>query len=286
MRKNSIKFGALIFVVILMLALQTAQSSDLNWNAFSKNLVKALKSGNTGLQQSAMQKVVLYGSQLNVKEAEFDVMRIFRSDQNQGIRLLALMALVHMDSNWAIGFLKTQIEFEEDPFIKRQLTLMTSDKFQRKTGELDVTAAMKDFETLQKQIEVISLEEAVYTFQEDADGKILDGSANKYIIRFNKGGLPPVESFWSITMYDSKTQFQIANPLNRYLINEPMLPAMKLDADQGLTIYLQSESPGTEKESNWLPAPEGEFYLVMRLYWPQRDVLEGIWKAPKVEKVK
>lgn len=287
MRKFSSRLAIFLLVAIFIIGLQTVQSSELDWKVFSKNLVKALKSENPGLQQSAMQMVVRYGNRLNVKEAEFDVMRVFRNNKSQGTRLLALMALMDMDSKWAVGFLKTQIEFEQDPLIKKQLTLLTSDSYQkRQAAEANMNAAMQDFETLQKQIEVVSLEEAVYTFQNDSEGKILDGSKNKYLIRFKKGELPPVESFWSITMYDSKTQFQIANPLNRYLINEPMVPVMKLDEDGGLSIYLQSESPGAEKESNWLPAPEGEFYLVMRLYWPQRDVLEGIWKAPKVEKVK
>jgi hypothetical protein len=286
MRKFSNKVSMLIFITIFMLGLQAVQATDLNSKAFSKNLIKALKSGNPGLQQSAMQMVIRYGSLLDVKEAEFDVMRIFRSDKSQGTRLLALMALIDMDSKWAVGFLRTQVEFEKDPMIKKQLTLLTSDSYQKKAAEADMTAAMKDFATLQKQIEVISLEEAVYTFQNDSKGNPLDGAKNQHMIHFKKDELPPVESFWSITMYDKETQFQIANPLNRYLINEPMIPELKLDKDGALTIYLQSDSPGAEKESNWLPAPKGEFYLVMRLYWPQRDVLEGIWKAPQVEKAK
>ena len=72
-------------------------------------------------------------------------------------------------------------------------------------------------------------------------------------------------------MYDGKTQLLIKNPINRYLINSPMLPEMKKNADGSLTLYIQKDSPGKDKESNWLPAPDGPIYLVMRLYWPKDD---------------
>jgi hypothetical protein len=78
----------------------------------------------------------------------------------------------------------------------------------------------------------------------------------------------------------------VANPINRYLINSPMLPDMKKDADGGLTLYIQNKSPGAELESNWLPAPEGAFGMYMRLYWPKEAALDGSWKGPKLEKVK
>src|SRR5439155_14584 len=81
------------------------------------------------------------------------------------------------------------------------------------------------------------------------------------------GQQPPVNSFWSLTMYDGKTQFLIENPINRYLINSPMLPGMKTNADGSLTLYIQNKSPGADKAANWLPAPNGPIYLVMRLYW-------------------
>ena len=92
-------------------------------------------------------------------------------------------------------------------------------------------------------------------------------------------------------MYDSKSQLLIKSPLDRYLINSPMLPEMKKNADGSLTLYIQKDSPGAEKESNWLPAPNDLVYLVMRLYWPrteQPSVLpagEGTWKPPPVKKV-
>ena len=75
-----------------------------------------------------------------------------------------------------------------------------------------------------------------------------------------------------------------ANSINRYLINSPMLPDLKRDADGGLTLYVQHDSPGTDKESNWLPAPSGPFSCAMRLYWPKAEALSGKWKAPPLKK--
>jgi hypothetical protein len=92
--------------------------------------------------------------------------------------------------------------------------------------------------------------------------------------------LPPVNAFWSVTMYDGKTQLLIENPLNRYLINSPMAPDLKKNADGSLTIHIQKDSPGADLESNWLPAPDGPIYLVMRLYWPKESGLNGTWKPP------
>ena len=104
-----------------------------------------------------------------------------------------------------------------------------------------------------------------------ADGEPLDGSKHNYTITFAAGQFPPVNAFWSVTMYDGKTQLLIKNPINRYLINSPMLPSMKKNADGSLTLYIQKDSPGKDKEANWLPAPDGPIYLVMRLYWPKDD---------------
>ena len=93
-------------------------------------------------------------------------------------------------------------------------------------------------------------------------------------------------------MYDARTQLLIENPINRYLINSPMLPQLKKNADGSLTIYIQKDSPGADKESNWLPAPNGPIYLAMRLYWPKTEppsVLppgEGTWKPPGIVAVK
>jgi hypothetical protein len=125
-----------------------------------------------------------------------------------------------------------------------------------------------------------------------ADGEPLDGSKHNYTLTFAAGQYPPVNAFWSVTMYDGKTQFLIKNPIKRYLINSPMLPNMKKNADGSLTLYIQKDSPGKEKESNWLPAPNDLIYLVMRLYWPKTEppsILppgEGTWKPPGIVQVK
>jgi len=122
----------------------------------------------------------------------------------------------------------------------------------------------------------------------DATGAALDGSKHDYTLTFPAGQLPPVNAFWSVTMYDGKTQLLIENPINRYLINSPMLPSMKKNTDGSLTLYLQKDSPGKAKESNWLPAPDGPMYLVMRLYWPKDtppSILpagQGTWQPPGI----
>ncbi len=124
----------------------------------------------------------------------------------------------------------------------------------------------------------------------DTEGRTLDGSKHAYTITFAAGQLPPVNAFWSVTIYDGKTQFLIKNPINRYLINSPMLPALKKNADGSLTIYIQNKSPGPDKESNWLPAPNGPIYLAMRLYWPKTEppsilpVGKGTWQPPGVKR--
>jgi hypothetical protein len=134
--------------------------------------------------------------------------------------------------------------------------------------------------------------EAMYPMTRvDATGATLDGSQHNYTITFPPGQLPPVNAFWSVTIYDGKTQLLIENPINRYLINSPMLPGMKKNPDGSLTIYIQNKTPGKDRESNWLPAPNGPIYLVMRLYWPKTEppsILpagEGTWKPPAVKKV-
>ncbi len=134
--------------------------------------------------------------------------------------------------------------------------------------------------------------EAMYPYtRKDATGEPLDGSKHRYTLTFAPGQLPPVNAFWSVTMYDGKSQLLVKNPINRYLINSPMLPTMKKDADGSLTLYIQKDSPGADKESNWLPAPDDKIYLVMRLYWPKTtppSILpagEGTWQPPGVKRV-
>ena len=129
-------------------------------------------------------------------------------------------------------------------------------------------------------------EEAIYpAYYNDSSGQTLDGSHNRYELRFTKDQLPPVNAFWSLTMYDLPARLLVANPLNRYLINSPMLPDLKRDDDGGLTRHIQRESPGKDKESNWLPAPNGPFLLALRLYWPKADALNGTWKQPPVQRL-
>jgi hypothetical protein len=131
-----------------------------------------------------------------------------------------------------------------------------------------------------------SRQEAMYPFYfVDSDGQKLDG-ANRYTVRFAPGDLPPVNAFWSLTMYELPERLLTANPLNRYLINSAMLPQLKRDADGGIALYIQNESPGADKEANWLPAPKGPFFLAMRLYWPKPEALEGQWKQPPMQRVK
>jgi hypothetical protein len=130
-----------------------------------------------------------------------------------------------------------------------------------------------------------SEEEAIYpTYYVDADGEKLD-AAHRHALRFAPGQLPPVNSFWSLTMYELPASLLTANPINRYLLNSPMLPDFVRDADGGITLYIQHDSPGKAQEPNWLPAPKGPFSVVMRLYWPKAEALDGTWKLPPLKRV-
>jgi hypothetical protein len=125
-------------------------------------------------------------------------------------------------------------------------------------------------------------EDAIYPLNlGDDTGRPLDG-ANKYMLYFEKGATPPVDAFWSVTLYDAQG-FQVANPLNRFAVSSWM--PFKYDPDGSLTLYFQNESPGKDKEANWLPAPKGPFNLTMRLYAPKMEALTGKWSPPPVTKV-
>jgi hypothetical protein len=125
-------------------------------------------------------------------------------------------------------------------------------------------------------------EDAVYPLNlGDETGRPLDG-ANKYVLHFEKGATPPVDAFWSVTLYDPEG-FQVANGLNRFAVSSWM--PFTYNPDGSLDVYLQNESPGTDKEANWLPAPKGGFNLTMRLYSPKSEVLSGRWNPPPVTKV-
>ncbi|MFI4955136.1 MAG: DUF1254 domain-containing protein [Gammaproteobacteria bacterium] len=116
----------------------------------------------------------------------------------------------------------------------------------------------------------------------DSAGHKLNG-ANKYVMHFTKGQTPPVKGFWSLTMYDTE-HFFVANALNRYTLSER--DALKYNLDGSLDFYIQHESPGKDKESNWLPAPKGNFILMLRFYWPEEALINGTWSPPPVQKVK
>jgi hypothetical protein len=125
-------------------------------------------------------------------------------------------------------------------------------------------------------------EDAIYPLNlGDADGKPLDG-AQAYTIHFDKAAIPPVDAFWSITLYDNDG-FQVANTLNRFAVSSWM--PFKYNADGSLDLYFQNESPGADKEANWLPAPKGPFNLTMRLYAPKSEALTGRWNPPPVTRV-
>jgi len=130
--------------------------------------------------------------------------------------------------------------------------------------------------------------DAIYpTSQKDGSGLLARAysGTEKYVMHFDKGQLPPVRGFWSLTMYDGE-YFFVANPLNRYSISERQ--KLKPNADGSVDLYLQKDSPGADKESNWLPAPAGKFILMLRLYWPDEDapsILDGSWVIPPVKRV-
>ncbi len=124
-------------------------------------------------------------------------------------------------------------------------------------------------------------EDAVYPLSlADDSGKPTDGGSG-YVLHFDKGATPPVDAFWSVTLYDSDG-FQVANSLNRFAVSSWM--PFKYNPDGSLDLYIQNASPGAAKEPNWLPAPKGAFNLTMRLYAPKSDALTGKWNPPSVMK--
>jgi len=131
-----------------------------------------------------------------------------------------------------------------------------------------------------------SKQDALYlAYFVDASHQPLDASKLSYELHFAKGDLPPTKAFWSLTMYDGKTQFLVANPLKRYLLNSTTLKSYKYGADGSLTMYVSHTDPGPTKQANWLPAPEGPFYVVFRVYLPGETVLDATWKKPPMQPV-
>lgn len=130
-----------------------------------------------------------------------------------------------------------------------------------------------------------SKEEALYpTYFTDSQQQALNGSHN-YQLHFSKDQLPPVNAFWSLTMYQLPESLLVKNELNRYLINSAMLDSLKRNSDGSITLYLQHEKPSADKISNWLPAPKGDFWAALRLYWPKPEALNGTWQAPKLQRM-
>ncbi|MGH6715397.1 MAG: DUF1254 domain-containing protein [Bradyrhizobium sp.] len=136
-------------------------------------------------------------------------------------------------------------------------------------------------------------QEAVFAVaQVDDEESSLDGGRHGYTLTFARDRLPPVDAFWSLTMYGAGSRSLIANPIQRYFVNSSMLPTMKTDSDGGLTIYIQHKSPGAGKSANWLPAPNRRMLLGMRLYWPKTEspsilpIGKGTWQPPAVKRVR
>ena len=128
-------------------------------------------------------------------------------------------------------------------------------------------------------------QDAIYpTSLKEADGNDYSG-ANKYVMHFAKGQLPPARGFWSLTMYD-ENYFFVANSINRYSISARQ--NLKSNPDGSTDLYIQNQSPGADKESNWLPAPRGKFILMLRMYWPNEktpSIINGSWSPPAAKKV-
>ena len=132
-----------------------------------------------------------------------------------------------------------------------------------------------------------STDEAAYlTYVVDSEGKPANGARHSYTVHFAKDQLPPADAFWSLTMYDAKTKLLVPNHKKRYLINSRMLSSLKRDADGGLTLALQHHEPPKAEQSNWLPAPPGPFYAVLRIYLPKPEVGSGQWKLPPLTPLK
>jgi hypothetical protein len=131
-----------------------------------------------------------------------------------------------------------------------------------------------------------SAKEALYpVYIQDGEGLHFDASAHNYTLTSEKDQLPPVKSFWSLTMYDGESQLLVNNELNRYLLNSSLMDQFKMNEDGSLILYIQKDNPGDTLEPNWMPAPDGPFYAVLRLYGPEEPALKGTWINPLMKKV-
>jgi hypothetical protein len=123
-----------------------------------------------------------------------------------------------------------------------------------------------------------------FAVADDDQGELFDGSKHNYAVTFTADEIPPAKNFWSWTMYKLPQRWLVDNPINRYSIGSST-PGLKTAADGSITIYFQAKSPGKDKESNWLPAPEGPFWPILRTYGPGQSILDGSWKLPQVRQV-
>jgi hypothetical protein len=124
-----------------------------------------------------------------------------------------------------------------------------------------------------------------YGYFSDASHKPLDASKSDYELQLAKDVIPQTKAFWSLTMYDGKTQLLVENSLKRYLLNSTTLDSYKYGSDGSLTLYISQKNPGPTLESNWLPAPPGPFYAVLRVYMPEDELLNGSWPQPQIHVV-
>ena len=179
-----------------------------------------------------------------------------------------------------IGFDRIMLQFKVNPAVKN----INGWGFTTKTGIYGTDYLMRAL------ITAIGLganrpQDAIYpTSLKDAKDAEYDGS-HRYVMRFKNGVTPPVQGFWSLTMYDDQ-YFFVSNPLNRYSISPRQ--NLKAGTDGSIELYIQNESPGADKESNWLPAPKGKFVLMLRTYWPNENdpsIIDGTWEIPAVTKV-
>jgi hypothetical protein len=119
----------------------------------------------------------------------------------------------------------------------------------------------------------------------DEEGQLLNGAERRYVLRLSGDDMALAKYFWSLTMYDTAEGLLVENPINRYAISN-QTPGLKYGADGSLSVVLQHDSPGPGQESNWLPAPQGPFYVVLRVYGPKDKVLKGEWRPPVIKRLK
>lgn len=241
-----------------------------------------------------------------VKSAEFITYLNFvlgqLSPHSSEAKLLQKFSQIGIGSNTPFDVEKLDPEMKKaiEEGIKSALTKI-EDKMkklgERKNGWMQIAGAFGTREDMQGKYLIRAaaamfglwgntLEEAFYPETSvDEDGEALDGAKYNYILHFDKDEIPPVKAFWSLSMYKLPEQLFIENPINRYVISSAT-EGLKYNKDGSLDVYIQKDSPGKSKESNWLPAHDGPFSLQARLYWPNPEALDPLYVMPVVKKVK